>query len=127
MAGKTGDNLISLLECRLDNIVFRMRFAASRSQARQLVSHGHVFVNGRRVTVPSFTVKENDKVEIQEKSRKLLVIKEGLKEFTRSGVVPWLEVDPDNMAGTVKVIPRRSDVTDIAEVNEQLIVELYSK
>ena len=127
MAGKTGDNLISLLECRLDNIVFRMRFAASRSQARQLVSHGHVFVNGKRVTVPSYTVKENDKVEMQEKSRKLLVIKEGLKEFTRSGVVPWLEVDPDNMAGTVKAIPRRSDVTDIAEVNEQLIVEHYSK
>jgi small subunit ribosomal protein S4 len=127
MAGKTGDNLISLLECRLDNIVFRMRFAASRSQARQLVSHGHVIVNGRRVTVPSFTVKENDKVEIQEKSRKLLAIKEGLKEFTRSGVAPWLEVDPDSMAGTIKAIPRRSDVTDIAEVNEQLIVELYSK
>lgn len=127
MGGKTGDNLISLLECRLDNIVFRMRFAASRSQARQLVSHGHVFVNGRRVTVPSFTVKENDQVEIQEKSKKLLVIKEGLKEFTRSGVVPWLDVDPDNMAGTVKAIPRRSDVTDIAEVNEQLVVELYSK
>ncbi|MBN1686849.1 MAG: 30S ribosomal protein S4 [Spirochaetales bacterium] len=127
MGGKTGDNLISLLECRLDNIVFRMRFATSRSQARQLVSHGHVLVNGKRVTVPSFTVKENDQVEIQEKSKKLLVIKEGLREFTRSGVVPWLEVDPDNMKGTVKAIPRRSDVTDIAEVNEQLIVELYSK
>ncbi len=127
MDGKTGDNLISLLESRLDNIVFRMRFATSRSQARQLVSHGHVFVNGKRVTIPSFTVKENDQIEIQEKSKKLPVIKEGLKEFTRSGVVPWLVVDPDNMAGTVKAIPRRSDVTDIAEVNEQLIVELYSK
>ena len=127
MAGKTGDNLISLLECRLDNIVFRMRFASSRNQARQLVSHGHVRVNGKRVTIPSFTVKENDEVEIQEKSRKLLTIKEGLKEYTRSGVVPWLEVDPDNMRGTVKAVPRRSDVTDIAEVNEQLVVELYSK
>lgn len=127
MGGKTGDNLISLLECRLDNIVYRMRFAASRSQARQLVSHGHVLVNGRRVTVPSFTVRENDKIEIQEKSKKLLVIKEGLREFTRSGVVPWLDVDPDNMTGTIKAIPRRSDVTDIADVNEQLIVELYSK
>jgi len=127
MGGKTGDTLISLLECRLDNIVFRMRFAASRSQARQLVSHGHVLVNGKRVTVPSFTVKENDRIAIQEKSRKLLVIKEGLREFTRSGVARWLEVDPDSMPGTVKAIPRRSDVTDIAEVNEQLIVELYSK
>lgn len=127
MTGKTGDNLISLLECRLDNTVFRMRFASSRNQARQLVSHGHVRVNGRRVTIPSFTVRENDEVEIQEKSRKLLAIKEGLKEYTRSGVVPWLEVDPDNMKGTVKAIPRRGDVTDIAEVNEQLVVELYSK
>jgi small subunit ribosomal protein S4 len=127
MAGKTGDNLVSLLECRLDNIVFRMRFAASRSQARQLVSHGHVLVNGKRVTVPSYTVRENDQIEIQEKSKKLLSIKEGLREFTRSGVVPWLEVDPDNMTGTIKAIPRRTDVTDIADVNEQLIVELYSK
>ena len=127
MSGKTGDNLISLLETRLDNIVYRMRFAASRSQARQLVSHGHVRVNGKRVTIPSFTVREEDQVEIQEKSRKLLAIKEGLKEYTRSGVAPWLEVDPDNMKGTIKAIPRRSDVSDIAEVNEQLIVELYSK
>ena len=127
MSGKTGDNMISLLETRLDNIVYRMRFASSRSQARQLVSHGHVLVNGRRVTIPSFTVRENDQVEIQEKSRKLLSIKEGLKEFTRSGVAPWLEVDPDNMRGTIKARPRRSDVSDIAEVNEQLVVELYSK
>ncbi len=127
MGGKTGDNLISLLECRLDNIVYRMRFAASRSQARQLVSHGHVLVNGKRVTVPSYTVKENDQIEVQEKSKKLLVIKDGLREYTRSGVVPWLEVDPDNMTGTVKAIPRRSDVTDIAGINEQFIVELYSK
>ncbi|MBT3272571.1 MAG: 30S ribosomal protein S4 [Spirochaetales bacterium] len=127
MSGKTGDNLISLLESRLDNIVFRMRFASSRNQARQLVSHGHVLVNGKRVTIPSFTVVESDQVEIQEKSRKLMAIKEGLKEFTRSGVVPWLEVDPDSMRGTIRAIPRRSDVTDIAEVNEQLIVELYSK
>lgn len=127
MGGKTGDNLISLLECRLDNIVFRMRFSSSRNQARQLVSHGHVQVNGRRVTIPSFTVKEGDEVEVRERSRKLLAIKEGLKEYTRSGVVPWLDVDPDNMKGTVKGVPRRTDVTDIAEVNEQLIVELYSK
>lgn len=127
MSGKTGDNLISLLETRLDNIVYRLRFASSRSQARQLVSHGHVLVNGKRVTIPSFTVRENDAVEIQEKSRKLLAIKEGLKEYTRSGAAPWLEVDPDNMRGTIKAVPRRSDVSDIAEVNEQLVVEHYSK
>lgn len=127
MVGKTGDNLISLLETRLDNIVYRMRFSASRNQARQLVSHGHIMVNGKRVTIPSFTVRENDNVEVTDSSKRLLVVKEGLKEYTRSGVVPWLEVDPDSMKGTVKAIPRRADVTDIAEVNEQLIVELYSK
>lgn len=127
MAGKTGDNLISLLESRLDNMVYRMRFASSRSQARQLVSHGHIQVNSKRVTIPSFHVRESDVVEIHDRSKKLMVIKEALKEYTRSGVVPWLEVDPDGMRGTVRAIPRRSDVTDVAEVNEQLIVELYSK
>jgi small subunit ribosomal protein S4 len=127
MGGKTGDNLISLLESRLDNIVFRMRFASSRSQARQLVSHGHIQVNGRRVTIPSFSVRENDRVEVIERSQKMVVIKESLKEFTRSGVSPWLDVDPDSLSGTIKTIPRRSDVTDIAEVNEQLVVELYSR
>jgi small subunit ribosomal protein S4 len=127
MGGKTGDNLISLLESRLDNIVFRMRFASSRSQARQFVSHGHVIVNGRRVTIPSFLVRENDHIEIAESSKKMVIIKESLKEFTRSGVAPWLDVDPDSLSGTVKAIPRRSDVTDIADVNEQLVVELYSR
>ena len=92
MAGKTGDNLISLLESRLDNMVYRMRFASSRNQARQLVSHGHVCVNGKRVTIPSYVVRENDTVEIHDRSKKLMVIKEALKEYTRSGVSPWLEV-----------------------------------
>lgn len=127
MGGKTGDNLISLLETRLDNVVYRMRFATSRKQARQLVSHGHVIVNGRCVTVPSYSVRVDDSVEIKDGSKKLTSIKEGLKEFTRSGVAPWLDVDPDGMQGTLKAVPRRSDVTDIADVNEQLIVELYSK
>ena len=108
-------------------MVYRMRFASSRSQARQLVSHGHIQVNSKRVTIPSFHVRESDVVEIHDRSKKLMVIKEALKEYTRSGVVPWLEVDPDGMRGTVRAIPRRSDVTDVAEVNEQLIVELYSK
>ena len=127
LGGKTGDNLITLLESRLDNIVFRMRFASSRSQARQFVSHGHVLVNGRRVTIPSYRIRENDSVEIAESSKKMLFIKEALKEFTRSGVSPWLEVDPDAMSGTIRAIPRRSDVTDIADVKEQLVVELYSR
>ena len=127
MGGKTGDNLISLLERRLDNIVYRMRFASSRKQARQIVSHGHIHVNGRRVTIPSFLVSENDVIEVREQSKKMVVIKESLKEFTRSGVLPWMEVDPDQMRGVVKALPIRSDIVDVEDIKEQLIVELYSR
>lgn len=127
MPGRTGDSLIALLEKRLDNIVYRMRFASSRKQARQLVSHGHILVNGQRVTIPSYQVKVNDKVELGEKAKKLLLVKESMKEYTRSGVVPWLEVNPDALVGYLRAVPRRSDVTDLADIREQLIVELYSK
>jgi len=125
--GITGETLISMLERRLDNMVYRMHFASSRKQGRQLVAHGHVRVNGRRVTIPSYLVREGDEIEIQEKSKKLTAIKDSLKEYSRSGVVPWLEVDPDKIWGKVNAIPRRADVMDLAEVQEQLIVELYSK
>ncbi|RKX90191.1 MAG: 30S ribosomal protein S4 [Spirochaetes bacterium] len=125
--GKTGENLISLLERRLDNIVYRMRFASSRKMARQLVSHGHILVNGKRVTISSYRVRENDVVEVQKKSQKLLGIKESLKEYTKSGAKPWLEVNPDEMKGKVVAVPRRSDVTDLEDINVQLIVELYSR
>jgi small subunit ribosomal protein S4 len=125
--GKTGEDLIRRLECRLDNIVFRMHFASSRKAARQVVLHGHITVNGRRVNVPSFQVKAGDRVQIREASRKLTAVKESLKEFSRSGVAPWLEVDPDAMLGTVRGIPSRSDIQDLAGIKEQLIVELYSK
>ena len=127
MQGKTGENLITLLERRLDNIVFRMRFASSRNQARQIVSHGHVYVNGKRVNIPSYSVKVNDVVEIKDKSKKIVAIKESLKEYSKSGVMPWLDVNPDDMKGTVKAYPLRSEVTDLSEINEQLIVELYSR
>ena len=127
MQGKTGDNLITLLEQRLDNIVYRMRFASSRSMARQIVSHGHVMVNGKKVNISSYLVSINDTVEIRDSSKKMVVIKESLREYTRSGVVPWLNVDPDNMKGEVKALPIKSDVTDLAEIKEQLIVELYSR
>jgi small subunit ribosomal protein S4 len=127
MKGKTGENLIVLLERRLDNIVFRMRFASSRNQARQLVSHGHICVNGKKVTIASYIVKENDVVEVRENSKALIVIKESLKEYTKSGVYPWLDVDADAMKGAVKALPLRSDVADLADLNEQLIVELYSR
>jgi small subunit ribosomal protein S4 len=125
--GVTGENLIKLLEKRLDNIVFRLHFASSRKQARQLISHGHILVNGRRVSIPSYLVRENDTIAVHERAKRLTVIKDGLKEYSRSGVVPWLEVDPDAVTGHVRAIPQRSDVSDLAGVNEQLIVELYSK
>jgi small subunit ribosomal protein S4 len=125
--GITGETLITMLERRLDNMVYRMHFAGSRKQARQLVSHGHVLVNNRRVSIPSFLVKVEDQIEIRENSKKLTAVKDSLKEYSRSGVVPWLEVDPDKLWGRVKAIPRRSDITDLADVQEQLIVELYSK
>jgi len=127
MPGRTGDALIGLLEKRLDNVVYRLRFACSRRQARQLVSHGHVFVNGKRVNIPSYPLKVDDKVELSEKAKKLMSVKESLKEFTRSGVVPWLEVNPDALVGYLRAIPRRNDVTDLADLKEQLVVELYSK
>jgi small subunit ribosomal protein S4 len=127
MSGVTGENLVMLLERRLDNVVFRMRFAVSRSQARQLVLHGHITVNGKRVDVPSFQVKPNDVVAVHETSRKLTVIKEALKEYSKSGVMPWIEVDPDNETGKFLAIPRRNEVTELADIREQLIVELYSK
>ncbi len=127
MQGITGENLISLLESRLDNMVYRLHFASSRNQARQLVNHGHIRVNGRRVTIPSYLVRENDVIEVQEASRKLVNIKESLKVYSRSGVSPWLELNPDEMKGKVLALPRRSDVTELAEVKEHLIVELYSR
>lgn len=127
MPGITGDNLVSLLERRLDNMVYRMRFASSRKMARQLVLHGHVLVNGRRITIPSYVTRENDVISVAENAQKMVVIKESLKEFTRSGSVPWLDVDPDQMKGTVKALPRKADVADLADIKEQLIVELYSR
>jgi small subunit ribosomal protein S4 len=126
-SGITGENLFVLLERRLDNVIYRLRFAASRSQARQLVLHGHVLVNGKRVNVPSFLVKPGDEVAIRESSKSLTLIKDALKEFGRSGVMPWFTLDPDGMKGTFVSLPRRSDVTDLADIKEQMIVEYYSK
>jgi len=127
MSGKTGENLFGLLERRLDTVVYRMRFASSRAQARQLVLHGHIAVNGKRVDVPSFTVKPGDQIAVHQSAKKLGIFKEALQEFSRSGVMPWLEVDPDNMIGKFNAIPHRQDNTDMADIREQLVVELYSK
>ncbi len=127
MSGKTGENLFGLLERRLDTVVMRMRFASSRAQARQLVLHGHIAVNGKRVSIPSFIVKPGDQIGVHPTSKKLGIFKDALQEFGRSGVMPWLEVDPDNMVGKFNAVPHRQDITDMADIREQLVVELYSK
>ena len=127
MPGITGENLFILLERRLDNVVYRLRFASSRSQARQIVSHGHILVNGRRINIPSYLVKPNDEVSIAEKSHGLTLVKESLKEYGKSGVMPWLSLDPDTMKGKFLAAPQRSDITDLGDIKEQMIIEFYSK
>ncbi len=127
MPGVTGENLIKLLECRLDNVAFRLHYAVSRNQARQLVLHRHVMVNGRIVDVPSYQVKPGDIIEIKERSKKLALVQDGLKENSKSGTSPWLTLDEDAVKGTFVQYPRREEVTDLADVKEQLVVELYSK
>jgi small subunit ribosomal protein S4 len=127
MSGITGENLFVQLERRLDNMVYRLRFASSRSQARQIVLHGHVTVNGKRVNIPSCLVRPDDEVGIKEGSKNLVLVKEALKEFGKSGVMPWLQLDPDALKGKFLALPRRSDITDLADIKEQMIVEYYSK
>ncbi len=123
--GVTGENLLILLERRLDNAIFRLGFAASRNQARQLVRHKHIMVNGRKVNVPSFLVSENDVITLKEKSRANTLILDSLEAVVRRGVPSWLELDKDNFKGTVKAMPNREEIT--MPIQEQLIVELYSK
>jgi small subunit ribosomal protein S4 len=123
--GITGENLILLLESRLDNMVYRMGFAPSRSEARQLVRHGHFSVNQRRVTIPSYLVKPGDEIQVKESSRKIARIQESLELAQRRGVPEWLEVNKDAFAGRVRALPKREELT--LPINEQLIVELYSK
>jgi small subunit ribosomal protein S4 len=123
--GVTGERLLQQLERRLDNVIFRMGFAQSRRQARQLVRHGHVAVNNRKVNIPSYQVSVGEEISIRENSKKLTVL-ELAKEFASHGTQPtWLEVDRDNYKGRVLNLPRREDIQ--LPVNEQLIVELYSK
>ncbi|MCU7891023.1 MAG: 30S ribosomal protein S4 [Candidatus Thiodiazotropha sp. (ex Ustalcina ferruginea)] len=123
--GATGENLLQLLETRLDNIVYRMGFGATRAEARQLVSHKAIEVNGKVVNVPSFKLAAEDEVSIREKAKKQLRIQGALELQGQFGFVDWVEVDPKAMKGKVKRIPDRSDLS--AEINEQLVVELYSK
>ena len=127
MPGITGENLIKLLECRLDNVVYRMHFATSRNQARQLVSHGHFLVNGKKVNIPSYRIKPGDVIEVKEASKKMVTILDGLKEVDKSGNYPWINLDIDAQKGTFVAYPERAEVTDLADIKEQLVVELYSK
>lgn len=127
MGGVTGENLIKLLECRLDNVVYRMHFASTRSQARQLVSHRHFLVNGKSVNIPSYEVKPGDVIEVREKSKKMTAIMDALGEVSKSGNMPWVSVDVDALKGTFSAYPRREEVLDLADIKEQLVVELYSK
>jgi small subunit ribosomal protein S4 len=123
--GITGEILLQLLERRLDNMVYRMGFSTSRSEARQLVRHGHFSVNDRKVNIPSYLVKPGDVVAVREKSRKVTRIQEALELAQRRGVPDWLEVTPEGYTGRVKALPTRSDLT--MPINEKLVVELYSK
>ena len=123
--GKTGENLLSILECRLDNVVYRLGFANSRTQARQLVRHGVFTLNGHKVTIPSLQVKVGDSVEVPEKSTTIPVLAEAQEAVARRGCPSWLEVDAPNFKGIVKALPQRDDIQ--FPINEHLIVELYSK
>ncbi|MBO8457810.1 MAG: 30S ribosomal protein S4 [Spirochaetes bacterium] len=127
MPGVTGENLIALLERRLDNVVYRMCFAANRNQARQVVLHRHILVNGSIVNVPSYMVKPGDVIEVKEKSKKMNIVKEALTEISKNGLSSWVTVDADGMKGTFVSVPARAEITDLADVKEQLVVELYSK
>ncbi len=125
LKGITGENLLVLLERRLDNMVYRFGFATSRSEARQLVLHNHFLVNGKKVNIPSYLIKVGDTITLQQSSRKVERIVEALEVSFRRGIPQWLEFDKNNVTGTVKAMPARKDLT--MPISENLIVELYSK
>ena len=123
--GVTGTELLVLLERRLDNVIYRMGFADSRAQARQLVRHGHMRINGRKVNIPSFLVKQGDVVEPRDKSRSTEFLRSAMERQSQKHIPEWVHVDTATMRGTVQAFPRRDDIT--IPFQEQLIVELYSK
>jgi len=123
--GITGTNLLILLERRLDNIVYRMGFASSRRQARQLVRHGHFTVNNKKVDIPSFLVNVGDVIQVREKSRNIKPILDAMETVLRRGIPDWIEVDKESFKGVLKELPKREDLT--MPIQEQLIVEFYSK
>jgi small subunit ribosomal protein S4 len=121
--GITGTNFLVLLERRLDNMVFRLGFATSRKEARQIVSHGHIAVNGKKVNAPSYIVKEGDEIAVRHKD--LESVKNALESVVRRGIPSWIELDKEDMKGVVKLLPSREDIT--MPIREQLIVEYYSR
>jgi small subunit ribosomal protein S4 len=123
--GVTGEVLLQMLECRLDNVIYRLGFALSHHQARQLVRHGHFTVNGRKVDIPSYQVKAGDEIGVRERSRKMPVVVNSLEQRKGSWVPEWLQVSAEQMSGKVLNIPTRGSIQ--VPINEQLIVELYSK
>ena len=123
--GATGENLLRLLECRLDNVVYRMGFGSTRAESRQLVNHKSILVNGRCVNVPSYQVNLSDVVSIQEKARKQQRVQDSLTLTEQYGFPGWVEVDTEKMEGVLKAMPDREDLPP--DINEQLVVELYSK
>ncbi|MBW3566598.1 MAG: 30S ribosomal protein S4 [Proteobacteria bacterium] len=125
LRGSTGENLLQLLERRLDNVVYRMGFAATRAEARQLVGHKGIVVNGEVVNIPSFSVKAGDAIEVREKAKKQLRIQNAMEIAKQMGRVEWIEVDEKTLKGTFKSVPERSDL--LPDINENLVVELYSK
>lgn len=123
--GSTGENLLQLLEGRLDNVVWRMGFGVTRAECRQLVSHKAISVNGQTVNIASFQVNAGDEIEVREKSKKQLRIQDSLNSAEQYGFPDWVDVDPKAMKGVFKTLPERSDLS--ADINESLVVELYSK
>ncbi|HEX7419587.1 MAG TPA: 30S ribosomal protein S4 [Thermoanaerobaculia bacterium] len=123
--GITGDHLLRQLELRLDNVVYSLGFASSRAQARQLVRHGHIEVNGRKLNIPSFQVKKGDSIQVREKSRKNDQIRQAVETAAGRGVPSWLALNAEQFQGTVQDVPKREDIR--LPIQEQLIVELYSK
>lgn len=125
MPGQAGHNLLQLLERRLDNVVYRLGFAQSRVQARQMVNHGFFLVNGHPVDIPSYLVKPGEVIELKEKYRNLPQIQENLEVRTQKGIPSWLELEPENFKGRVKALPSREDIT--MPIHESYIIEFYSK
>lgn len=123
--GSTGENLLTLLECRLDNMVYRMGFAVTRAEARQLVSHKSISVNGSLVNIPSYQVSADDEISISEKAKDQLRVKNAMNIATQLGISEWLSVDEKKLLGKVKSIPEREDI--LPDINENLVVEFYSK